>query len=178
VRFLQDHADVDVVAGWAVLFEDAGEPVGRRADPTEHDEITRRPLYTFRLIHPAFLGKAGWFRRHLYRADAIRCEDRDLLFRAYAHSRFANLPEIVLGYRQGSIDLQKTLRSRWIWWRYAGRYLNWADRLRVGVVETLKGCRDAVAVATRSDGAWLRFRYPPLSEEELREWREVWASVS
>ena len=74
-------------------------------------------------------------------------------------SRFANLPEIVLGYRQGSIDLRKRLRSRWMWCRCAGRYLNGAGRLRVGVVEAVEGLPRCLAVAAHADAAWLRSRY-------------------
>src|ERR1039457_7650051 len=83
-----------------------------------------------------------------------------------------------LGYRQGSIDLRKCLRSRWMWCRCAGHYLNGAGRLRVGAVEVLKSCRDVLAVAARADAAWLRPRYAAINEEECREWRQVWASVS
>jgi glycosyltransferase involved in cell wall biosynthesis len=178
LRFLESHPDVDLTGGWAVLFADAGAPVGKRADPAAHRQIARRPLYSFKLIHPTFMGKTSWFRRYRYRADAIRCEDHDLLFRACAGSRFANLPEIVLGYRQGAIDLRKCLRSRWMWSRCAGQYLDRAGRLRVGAVEVLKSCRDILAVAARADTAWLRSRYAALTEEELREWRQVWDSVS
>lgn len=178
VRFLEDHPEVDLAGGWAVLFADGGAPVGKRADPSAHGEIARRPLYSFKLIHPTFMGKTAWFRRFHYRADAIRCEDHDLLFRACKASRYANLPEVVLGYREGSIDLRKRLRSRWRWWRCAGGYLNAADRLRLGAVETLRGCRDALAVAARADAIWLRSRYAALTDEELREWRAVWESVS
>jgi glycosyltransferase involved in cell wall biosynthesis len=177
LRFLVDRPDVDLAGGWAVLFTDAGAPIGKRADPTGHGEIARRPLYSFKLIHPTFMGRTSWFRRYLYRADAIRCEDHDLLFRACADSRFANLPEIVLGYRQGSIDLRKCLRSRWMWYRCAGRYLNGAARLRVGAVEVLKGCRDVLAVAAHADGAWLRSRTATLTKRELREWQQVWVSA-
>jgi glycosyltransferase involved in cell wall biosynthesis len=178
LRFLEAHPEVDLTGGWAVLFADTGAPVGKRADPAAHGEIARWPLYSFKLIHPTFMGNAAWFRRYRYRADAIRCEDHDLLFRACASSRFANLPEIVLGYRQGSIDLRKRLRSRRMWCRCAGRYLNGAGRFRVAAVEALKACRDAVAVAAHADGAWLRSRSAVLSAEELREWRQVWDSVS
>lgn len=178
LRLLADHPEVDLTGGWAVLFADAGAPVGKRADPAAHGEIARWPLYSFKLIHPTFLGKTSWFRRYRYRPDAIRCEDHDLLFRACARSRFANLPEIVLGYRQGSIDLRKCLRSRRMWCRCAGNYLNGAARLRVGAVEVLKGCRDVLAVAARADGAWLRARNTALTQDELREWRRVWDSVS
>ncbi|MGA2136993.1 MAG: glycosyltransferase family A protein [Bryobacteraceae bacterium] len=178
VRFLQECPAVDLTGGWAVLFTDAGTPVGKRADPSGHAGIARRPLYSFKLIHPTFMGKASWFRRYYYRADALRCEDHDLLYRAYNDSRYANLPEIVLGYRQGSIDLRKRLRSRWMWSRCAGSYLNRAGRWRVGAVEVMKGCRDVLAVAARADTAWLRSRYGALNEEELREWQQVWNSVS
>jgi glycosyltransferase involved in cell wall biosynthesis len=178
LSFLADHPEVDLTGGWAVLFADAGAPVGKRADPAAHGEIARRPLYSFKLIHPTFMGKTSWFRRYRYRADAIRCEDHDLLFRACADSRFANLPEIVLGYRQSSIDLRKQLRSRWMWCRCARRYLDGAGRLRVDAVEVLKSCRDVLAVAARADAAWLRSRSAALTEAELREWRQVWDSVS
>jgi len=178
LRFLADRPDVDLTGGWAVVFADGGAPVGKRANPTAHADIARRPLHWFKLMHPTFMGKTSWFRRYRYRADAIRCEDMDLLFRACADSRYANLPEIVLGYRQGSIDLRKCLRGRWMWCRCVGRYLNGAGRLRVGAVEVVKSCWDVLAVAARADGAWLRSHYAALSEEELREWRQVWDSVS
>jgi len=178
LRFLVDRPDVDLTGGWAVLFGDEGAPVAKRADPAAHREIARRPLHSFALMHPTFMGKTSWFRRYRYRPDAIRCEDRDLLFRAHAGSRFANLPEIVLGYREGSIDLRKRLCSRWMWCRYAARYLNCTGRLRVAAVEALKGCRDVLAVAARADAAWLRLRYAALSDAELLEWSEVWNSVS
>ena len=178
LRFLEQHPEVDLTGGWAVLFADAGAPVGKRTDPTAHARIARWPLYSFKLIHPAFLGKTSWFRRYRYRADAVRCEDHDLLFRACAASRFANLPEIVLGYRQGSIDLRKRLRSRWTWCRCVGRYGNPAARLRVAAVEALRACRDALTVAAHADSVWLRASCAPLTAEELREWRAVWESVA
>ena len=178
VRYLEEHPEVDLAGGWAVLFAGAGAAFGKRTDPAAHRDITRWPLSSFKLIHPTFMGKAGWFRRYWYRAAAIRCEDHDLLYRAREGSRYANLPEIVLGYRQGAIDLRKRLRSRWMWSRCAWQYLGTAGRLGVGAVELLKNCRDVLAVATRADGAWLRSRAASLTEEELCEWRQVWASVS
>jgi len=178
VRFLEAHPEVDLSGGWAVLFGAAGTPVGKRADPPAHRDIARWPLYSFKLIHPTFMGKTSWFRRYRYRADAIRCEDHDLLFRACPASRFANLPEIVLGYREGSINLRKRLRSRWMWYRCAADYLNTASRLRVGAVELVKSSRDALAVAAGADAAWLRSRAATLTDDELREWRRVWNSVS
>jgi glycosyltransferase involved in cell wall biosynthesis len=178
LRFLVKRPDVDLTGGCAVVFADGGEPLGKWVYPAAHADIARRPLHWFKLMHPTFMGKTSWFRRYHYRADAIRCEDMDLLFRARAGSRFANLPEIVLGYRQGSLVLRKCLRGRWMWFHCSGRYLNGAERLRVGAVEALKSCWDVLAVAAHADGAWLRSRYGTLNQEELQEWRQVWDSVS
>lgn len=178
VRFLEEHTEIDLAGAWAVLFAGAGTALGKRTDPSTHSGIARRPLYSFKLIHPTFMGKTAWFGRYGYRADAVRCEDHDLLFRACAASRYANLPEILLGYRQGAIDLRKSLRSRWTWCRCAGRYLGAVGRLRVGTVELAKSCRDVLAVAARADGAWLRSRASALTQDESREWQRVWKSVS
>jgi glycosyltransferase involved in cell wall biosynthesis len=176
--FLQQHLEIDLAGGWAVLFADSGTPLGKRADPQEHSEITRWPLHSFKLIHPTFMAQTAWFRRHPYRADAIRCEDQDLLFRARGESRYANLPEIVLGYRQGSFDLRKRLRSRWMWFHCAHRYMGAAGHLRIGTVEFVKSCRDVAAVACHADATWLRFRAQPLTSDELRQWRQVWAACA
>ena len=175
----RDRPEVDLAGGWAVLFGGAGAPIGKRADPAAHAAIARWPLYSFKLIHPTFMGKTSWFRRYLYRADAIRCEDHDLLFRACADSRFANLPEIVLGYRQGSINLRK------------------CSALALDVVAlrgALSGQRRAAAGgggggtegAAATSWRWRRMRIAPgcarayaaLNEEESREWQQVWDSVS
>jgi len=178
LRFLIDHPEIDLTGGWAVIFGDGGVPIGRRADPVAHADIARRPLYSFPLMHPTFMGKTAWFRRHRYSAEAIRCEDHDLLFRTHTFSRFANLPEIVLGYREGSINLSKRLRSRWTWCRHVSCYLERPALVRLAAVEALKGCRDILAVAARADTAWLHLRWAPLTDTELLEWREVWRSVS
>lgn len=82
----------------------------------------------------------------------------------------------MLGYRQGAMDLRKRLQSRWMWSRCACQYLGAAGRLRVGAVELAKSCRDVLAVAARADGAWLRARAQALTEDEMREWRQVWAA--
>lgn len=178
LRFLSERPDVDLTGGCAVVFADGGAPLGKRNYPAAHADIARRPLYWFKLMHPTFMGKTSWFRRYRYRADAIRCEDMDLLFRARAGSRFANLPEIVLGYRQCSLDLRKCLRGRWMWFHCSGRYLNGTERLRVGAVEAAKSCWDVVTVTARADGAWLRSRYAALNAQELTEWQQLWKSVT
>src|ERR1039457_6380295 len=44
LRFLADHPEVDLTGGWAVLFADAGAPVGKAADPAAHVLVQALPL--------------------------------------------------------------------------------------------------------------------------------------
>ena len=106
-----------------------GEPIGKRGGAENHDQICARPHAGFPLIHPTYLGRIDFFRRHRYRASRRRekaaprsrtaargwpgLKTRTLLIRSYESSRFANVPEILLGYREGSLELKKMLGSRY-----------------------------------------------------------------
>ena len=45
------------------------------------------------------MGKLDWFQKFQYRTNAIGMEDYEMMLRTYQTSRFAALPEILLGYR-------------------------------------------------------------------------------
>jgi hypothetical protein len=51
------------------------------------------------------MGRIEWFRRWRYDENTWLAEDQELLQRSYRISRFANLPQIVLGYREERITL-------------------------------------------------------------------------
>jgi hypothetical protein len=59
------------------------------------------------------MGKLDWFQKFQYRPDAIGMEDYEIMLRTYQTSRFAALPEILLGYRVASLSLKKVLVSRY-----------------------------------------------------------------
>jgi hypothetical protein len=46
------------------------------------------------------MGRIEWFRRWRYDDSTRLAQDQELLLRSYRNSRFANLPQIVIGYRE------------------------------------------------------------------------------
>lgn len=113
VNFLEEHLDVDLVATRALLFRVDGSVIGLFPFRQAHAEICARPWQGFYLPHPTWLGKIEWFRRHRYRIpEVLRAEDQELLLRTYHASRFACLPEVLLGYRQPELSLRKVLTAR------------------------------------------------------------------
>jgi hypothetical protein len=88
-----------------MVFGKHGRPLWRFSPPTDHGEIIRSPSLGFPLLHPAWMGRIEWFRRWRYDESTRLAADQELLQRSYRNSRFANLPQIVLGYREERITL-------------------------------------------------------------------------
>ena len=113
VKFLEAHPDVDLVATRTLLFWNDGPVIGLSPLRETHEEICAAPWRGFFLPHPTWMGRIEWFRRHRYRIpEVVRAEDQDLLLRSYRSSRFACLPEVLLGYRQPGLPLRKVLTAR------------------------------------------------------------------
>jgi hypothetical protein len=131
------------------------------------------------MFHPTYMGKLSWFRAYGYDARARLGQDQDLLLRAYRQSQFANLPEILLGYREEKLSLQKILRTRRFLVEAVLRQLRREGRLiltpLVIIEQILKGTLDALAIGTGLNHRLLPHRaQPSLSEIERQRWVEVW----
>ena len=112
-EFLDRQRDIDLLGTRALVFAGDGEPAGLFPFRQNHEAICRRPWLGFYLPHPTWMGRAEWFKRHRYRIpEPRRAEDQDLLLRSYASSRFACLPEVLLGYRMGSTSAGAMLTAR------------------------------------------------------------------
>jgi glycosyltransferase involved in cell wall biosynthesis len=179
VRYLEQHPEIDLLGGGILTFGRGGKLLGARKAPTTHESICKRPWRGFHLAHPTWMGKIGWFRKHLYRSDAVRCEDHELLLRTHEDSRFAAVPEIVVGYREEDLSLIKILTSR--------RYFTAAVLRRAilkrqyfiatatPIEQALKGLVDSLAICTGLNHRLLRHRALPVDEGTARRWNEVWA---
>ena len=179
VRYLQTHSEVDIVGAGIVVFRGTGEAYGSRSPATDHNGICAQPWAGFAMAHPTWMGRVEWFRRNPYRVGAIRMEDKDLLFRTYRSSCFANLPEKLLGFREDIVSLRKCLRSRvnssgmlLDYARKSGRYL-FAARGLCG--QAFRAVADIVAVGSGLNHRLLRHRARPLDEAAAQRWNEVWS---
>jgi hypothetical protein len=205
--YLRTHPKVDLVGARVIVFDNAGSALGKRDCAETHEAICARASAAFPLVHPTFIGRIEFFRQYLYRASAVRCEDQDLLLRSYSGTqpplfargmlksqdqdllvrsfktaRFANVPEILLGYRESRLDWRKNLMSRRYLaisffqnhWKVGHRFL--AVRALLGQV--FKSLVDLIAIGTGLDYRVLRHRARPTTAPERQRWQQVWSELN
>src|SRR6202162_3531868 len=178
VRFMKENPEVDLMGTSMAIFGEDGVCLGKRCGPQVHARICRTPALSFRMFHPTWLGKLSWFRRYRYKSES---EDHDLLFRAYCNSTYANLPEILHGYREEVLDLKKIGAYRRSWYGLLGGYTSgvrgFACRATVGGCMLCKTVLDHVAVATGLRHKLVRQRADTGTAEEQARGRAVWMAV-
>jgi glycosyltransferase involved in cell wall biosynthesis len=177
VAVLESSPEIDLVGARMLVYGKGGRPLGYRPCPEDHEQICARPRSGFALAHPTWFGRLKWFQDHRYDVAAVRCEDHDLLLRTHRESRFANVPAILLGYREERVDLRKTLSSRYhvvgSVARYSGGPMNRTTCL-AALEQAAKGLTDTVAVTLGAESLILQHRRRPLPSDDLPRWEEVW----
>jgi glycosyltransferase involved in cell wall biosynthesis len=180
VAYLLAHPAVDLAGAWVVVFDAQGRARGKRTGPERHAAICAQPWAGFPIVHPTFVGRLTWFRRYRYNPRITYSQDQDLFLRSYRASTFANVPEILLGYREVAVQLNKTLTGRR---EFAGSLLREMrqGRLFLGLrgLAAHGGKAGAELLATHIGQAarLLRHRAMPLTSAERAVWEQVWTSV-
>lgn len=181
VQFLKEHRDIDLLGTGAVIFRGEGEIIGCYPTACSHEAICRRPWWGFPLAHPTWMGKRAWFVSHPYSDEDTRCEDQALLLRSFAHSRFAALEEVLLGYRMTEIAARKLGRGRL---NYCRRLL--ADQHDVSSlwwvlmgfgVHSVAFARDVALQLGRTVEYGSRRSWSLASQAEKDRWRSVWTRL-
>ncbi len=177
VNYLEDHSEIDLVASRIIIFSGEGSVIGSYIFRETHEEICGRPWTSFYLPHPTWMGRIEWFRTHRYREDMDKAQDEELLLRTYRNSRFACIPDILLGYRKDSLSLNAILHSRYCYSLALLKraYLDRHPRMAVGVLEhALKAVIEIFSITTGLDYRVLRHRSVPVEEAEIIRWEQVW----
>jgi len=182
VAYLEEHPEIDLLGTRAIIFDQAGEIAGQLPSRINHQEIVARPWQGFYLAHPTWMGRSAWFRKFPYDARLPKAQDYDLLLRSHATSRFACLPEILLGYRQEHLSLAKTLATRMQVTQAAlnfgkahGEYMR---ALFAAVQQLAKASVDAVAILTGLHYRMLRHRALPVAVKDREQWRQLWQRLN
>lgn len=181
VRFLESNPAVDLLGTNMLLFSGAGEVIGARRFPTEHQQICARPNRGILVSHPTYMGRMEWFRQHRYDERIHRAEDADLLLRSFAGSTFGNLPQILLGYREDRIDLRKLILTKRGYIKSLVRFYVSQGRidraLWACIIQLLSVGVTFVAIRTGLGYRMLRHRAAPATEAEQGRWSAVWRSM-
>lgn len=182
VQFLKAHPDIDLLGHGAVLFTGEGQVLGVYPSACTHEEICRRPWWGFPLAHPTWMGKQSWFAQYRYDDGLTKGQDQDLLLRSYRTSRFAALPDLLLGYRMGGISVKKTWPGRVSYCRQLVRQAHDISSVVTAVrgvlIHSLALGRDALLEATGSLSHRSRQSFQVANNRVQSDWREVWRRVT
>src|ERR1700691_2548528 len=178
LAFLGSHPDVDLCSAGIMIFGTHGRPLWRFDPALEHADIIRSPFLGFPLWHPAWMGRIEWFRRWRYEETAWLAQDQELLLRSYRLSRFANLPQVLLGYRRERVTLKKLFRYKLLHIQYVCRQPgavqdNW-QKIHLLAVNAARFAANCVALFGGFERRIGHQSAKVPTAVELAEWRIVW----
>jgi glycosyltransferase involved in cell wall biosynthesis len=181
-QFLETHSEISVVGSRIVIFDDSGQVLGMPDIPTDHSGLCARRWDAIPLPHPTWLAKKAWFAEHRYSSHAYLAEDQELLLRASYRSRFACLPDVLLGYRQNYVSWRKEALSRIGYVsgciRGGSAGVSLATQCATVIAQSAKIGLASIAVTSGMKRVLLRRRFGRVSAPVVRRWREVWESVT
>jgi glycosyltransferase involved in cell wall biosynthesis len=181
LRFLGQRREVDLCGGQALVFGAKGAALWRFSPPARHRSIVHQPFRGFPLWHPTWMGKTEWFRRWRYKETALLGQDQELLLRSYEQSCFANVAEIVLGYRQEHVSLKKLARYKLLWTKFVfdheGESMAAHRRAAFIMIQLARlgaNCVAALGGPTRRLG---RQGAAAPTPEQLEAWKALWSEL-
>jgi len=125
--FLEANPDIDVLGGAMEIMNDAGELIALRQYPLTHREIEKKFQFSNSFAHPTVIFRRALITRvGAYDASFRFAEDLELWLRLLNHgSRFANLPDVLVRYRQESTN---RVKANWTF-NLRARRKNFSSRL-------------------------------------------------
>src|SRR5271165_5336809 len=182
LAFLGNHTEVDLCSAGALVFGKHGQPFWRFSPALEHAGITRSPFRGFPLWHPLWMGHIEWFRRWRYEESAWLAQDQELLLRSYRLSRFANLPQVLLGYRRERVTLKKLFTYKLLHIEYVckqpGAVSGGWQKLHLLVISGARFVANCVALLGGFEHRMGHQAAKAPTAAELAEWRNLWNLLS
>jgi glycosyltransferase involved in cell wall biosynthesis len=101
VAYLRGHAECVAVGGHAMFIDDGGLPLRLFHVPLSHEEIDTALLSTWGMFHPTMMARASAMRAiGGYSLEFCNLEDLDVFLKLAECGRLANLPDVLVHYRQ------------------------------------------------------------------------------
>src|SRR5258708_30481400 len=97
--FMDNHAEIGICGTWIEIFNETGSNIGKF--PADDATIRASLLFYSPIANPSSMLRRDLFRDHKpYDLEQHYFEDFDLWVRAAEFCRFANLPQVLVRYRQ------------------------------------------------------------------------------
>ncbi len=149
VAFLETHQDVVIVGGQCVLIDTQNKVIGEKHYPLTHNALYPSLYIMNPIQHPTCMIRREVLQKHniVYHNHSMLAHDLELVFELTQHGKLANLPDIVLQYRQHKKSL--SLRNPKKTFQATGRVRKKAVK-EYGYIPTSKGkyinfCQSIVA---------------------------------
>jgi glycosyltransferase involved in cell wall biosynthesis len=182
LAYLGLHPEVDLCSGGAIVFGRHGRPLWRFTPALKHEDIVHSPFLGFPLWHPGWMGRIEWFRRWRYDETARLAQDQELLLRSCRLSHFANLPQVILGYRRERVTLGKLLHYKILNIRYflrqSGAALTMPQKLKLLVVTAARFVVNCLAALSGVEGRFGHQAARVPTQAEMAAWRTLWRLLS
>ena len=180
-EYICKHPEIDLLGCAILIFNAEGRPMGVRQGRVSHEQIRGSFVASFSMAHVTWIGPREWFVRNPYRRVAYHSQDRELLMRTHRFSRFAALPDVLVGVREPGLSLKKLLRARCQYGKFLLlESISQKSPFLVGAVaaEIGKAGLDLLAVGTGLTYDLLRHRIPSLPDKERDRWDNVWETIN
>ena len=117
IKVLRDDVAVDVVGSEAVIIGEHDELLGKRCVNPDIFRTANDYFKSARFIHPTVTGRLSWFRKWRYSDKMSGNEDLDLWIRSRKDSKFYDIHEPLMFYRDPYRFRLKTyfFRQRRFW---------------------------------------------------------------
>lgn len=116
LEFLEKNRKVVAVGADVDLLDPTGYSYGRRVQPSRHDDIVMRLVRGdgAAMVHPVVMFRMAALRQvGGYDEDFAVAQDLDLYLRLSEIGELANLPEVLLGWRQHEWSINRTKADGW-----------------------------------------------------------------
>lgn len=173
VAYLKKYTDVDLLATSALLVNGNNIPIGVLPTKLSHEEICRRPWLGFPMPHPTWMGRTEWFRRNPYDESARKGQDQVLLYGTYQKSKFAGLPDTLLGYKYAGLSVQKSLIGRYCYLKAMSGAKDSRNWLLGNVSHAIAAARDLLSLALGMESRVIQNRVQIADAAMLTEWKEL-----
>ena len=107
VAFLDAQRDHALVGAWAAQMDERGRTRGLLARPVADDDIRAQQLFVGCFKHSTIMARRSVLLSHPYPGTSQVSQDVALFSQLAEHHRLANLPEILIRYREHSGGVSK-----------------------------------------------------------------------